>query len=200
MRTLAALPKELEELDISFNHDVEVLPSLPAGCKVLRAQGCSKLRKVESLPDSLEVLDLWSCDALEELPNVLPANLKVLYLAGTRITRLPASLPRELQELDARCCKNLRRGPSSYPDSLRWINYAGSGLQGNVTAQLPSKLTLEKLNRDGYVGFGLGSGRRLADLYEDVFGVGSDSGTTICHDPDEVRGIPRPRIDDGLLP
>ena len=76
--------------------------------------------KLETLPDilrlkSLDIFDLTNCFRLEKFPNIHPEMkcLESLKLSGTGIRELPSSIKylTGLKRLDLRCCKNLRYLP-----------------------------------------------------------------------------------------
>jgi hypothetical protein len=153
LKTLASLPEELEELDVSFCDEVVEIQSLPPNLKIFRAKFCKNLRRIGSLPESLEVMDVWGCENYENFPAELPGKLKVLKAAGVPVKRLPAALPPALEELDMRNCEQLEAGPTAYPDTLVWINFCGTKLKGKVVAPLPPRLDLSALNDEGYTGY-----------------------------------------------
>lgn len=164
-RVLANLPAELEELDVSGT-DIASLPALlPSGLKTLSARNCRNLKGITALPDSIEVLDFWGCEALSQLPESLPKSLKELYVVGTALTALP-KLPSGLQQFDARCSSQLAQLHSDWPEfrispeantgSLHWLNLCGTPASKTVTGNLP-EVVLTQVRTIGHAGWRMNS-------------------------------------------
>jgi len=157
---LARLPAGLEELDVSST-DIETLPPLPPGLKKLRAHNCPNLQVLSSLPDSLQVLNIWSCKKLHTLPGHLPAALRELWLVDTALRALP-QLPATLEVLDAHASVQLvevhqvwpqyRALPYGPKGKLHWINLSGTPAAKTVGGDLPVYVAL-KIQKNGYAGW-----------------------------------------------
>lgn len=156
---LTRLPATLEELDVSQT-DISSLPVLPPGLKRLRAHNCRNLVRVENLPDTLEVLDMWTCPMLAHLPERLPPGLKKLFLVDTALQAV-GKLPATLEVFDARCSKELASISAEWPhfqphpygrDGLHWINLSGTKALASLEGNLPRSV-LTELRREGVVGW-----------------------------------------------
>ncbi|CAN5191801.1 hypothetical protein BH11CYA1_BH11CYA1_23300 [soil metagenome] len=170
-RVLANLPVELEELDVG-NSDIEDFPApLPAGLKILSARDCRNLKTVRPLPDSIEALDFWGCEKLEQLPASLPSALRELFVVGTALRSLP-KLPANLQELDARCSRQLavlhcewpefRQMPFSPSGSLHWLNLCNTPAAATITGNLPAAV-INQIREEGVAGWRI---NKLAGAYQ----------------------------------
>jgi len=91
------LPATLEHLDVSYNHSIKYLPSLPAGLVFLDFSNDSIL-SLPPLPVTLSILDAGQ-NQLDSLPSLPPA-LITMYVGNNHIPSIPA-LPPLLEVLSA---------------------------------------------------------------------------------------------------
>ncbi len=163
---LGALPDDLaerapclEELYVWNNSDLERLPKLPDGLRVLDVRGCKALGTLAELPPSLEVLILQDCPRLTGLstPSEGFPVLEELVLRGSGfgqgavngllgvssalrivdLSQLEAlervaleQWPRSLVDLRLNGCERLARIPEGFPEQLRRLELAGTALAG----------------------------------------------------------------------
>jgi hypothetical protein len=154
---LRHLPRDLVELDIG-SCDVEEVPELPCQkLQVLRAHNCPRLRRIRTWPDSIDLLHIWECPLLAEIPEQLPQSAKIVRLVGTSLQAIP-TCPPAVEEFDARCNEQLMQVPSQWPDTLRWLNLCNTPARATVHS-LPAQLSLEELRKHG------GSGHRVNNLF-----------------------------------
>ena len=94
-------------------NDLTYLPSLPEGILEINCLGCKNLKKIENLPQSLRILNVYSCFNLTYLPE-LPEG--ILEINCSFLKKLPV-LPNSLQTLRCYYCNSLTSLPT-LPNNL----------------------------------------------------------------------------------
>lgn len=132
------LPRGLEKphrelVELTLPPSVDRLDWVPNHIKVLTAAGCTKIRSLKGLPDSLRELDVSYTD-IQSLESA-PSGLRVLDIRETRIEHL-VGLPPKLESLKVANRNITRLG--KLPPSLRELHLENTGIR-DLTG-IPSRL------------------------------------------------------------
>ena len=115
------VPAGTTEIDLSGCEGLkELTGNLPEGLKTLNLESCKALTELPELPEGLEILNLESCKKLKELPN-LPSGIDTLNLESCEELKKLPKLPEGLKFLNLKNCKKLKELPK-LPEGLKTLN------------------------------------------------------------------------------
>jgi hypothetical protein len=137
IKSLPILPLKLETLYADNNFELEELPKLPMGLRVL-SLCLTGIHVLDGLPDSLE--ELYISENPGITVNQLPQNLKVFVADLCELESIPSPLPKELLTLsvDANYIEEL----PELPETLEILVVSNNQLLDLSTSTLPPRLSV----------------------------------------------------------
>lgn len=135
--TLDVFPKNLEKLELSYNHELQKISNLPNKLKALVIQRCKKLSFNNFiLPDSLTELGINYND-LKEYPKFLTKNITKLMLIGNNIEFVDY-IPENLEMVNFE--HNKISSINYFPKSIKELNISHNNI--SILPEIPENLTV----------------------------------------------------------